>query len=208
VSTTDIPVYKQVFVARDYDSGNLPQGARTIVDLGANIGLSTIFFALKYLNAAVLSVEPDPGNFSQLMTNIAPLGNRAQALMAAAWSRDGVLSLVTEDIDGRSLGADAIQVTEKNELGSSDVPCFSVASLLRQARMEFVDILKVDIEGAENEVFSKEPDDWLARVGMIIIETHDRFKPGSEKAVRDAIKSTFEELPRSGELLFFRRIRS
>ena len=68
-----------------------------------------------------------------------------------------------------------------------------------------MDILKVDIEGAELEIFSQGTAEWLPRVDLIIIETHDWFRPGSDAAVRMAVQELFEELPRSGENLFFRR---
>ena len=206
VSTSDIYTYNQIYVAREYDSPDLPAKANTIVDLGANIGLATIFFALRYPNARLLSVEPDPENFAQLSINVAPLGARVQTLMAAAWSRDGTLSLVREDIEGNSLDAWGVQVAEQSEPSANNVPSYSMPALMARAKIDYVDILKVDIEGAEKEIFSNATDDWLTRIGMIIVETHDRFNPGSEAAVRDAIKSTFEELPRSGENLLFRRI--
>jgi hypothetical protein len=78
-------------------------------------------------------------------------------------------------------------------------------TLLAIADIQHVDILKVDIEGAELELFKSRPDHWLDRVNMVIVETHDRFRPGSETAVRDALKEKFEEAPRNGENLFFLR---
>jgi hypothetical protein len=68
-----------------------------------------------------------------------------------------------------------------------------------------VDILKIDVEGAELELFSANVSAWLPYVKLITIETHERFRPGSEIAVRKAVAGTFEELPRVGENLFFRR---
>jgi hypothetical protein len=78
-------------------------------------------------------------------------------------------------------------------------------TLLDQAGFHHVDILKIDIEGAELEVFSNGAEEWLSRVNLIIIETHDRFRPGSEEAVRKAVHPMFDELTPSGESLFFRR---
>jgi hypothetical protein len=57
-------------------------------------------------------------------------------------------------------------------------------------------------------VFSEGAEKWLPQVGMIVIETHDRFQPGSEQAVRQAIAPLFEQLPSIGENLFIRRIGS
>ena len=64
---------------------------------------------------------------------------------------------------------------------------------------------RLDIEGAELELFSEGIDDCLDRIQMIIIETHDRFRPGSEAAVRKALEPSFQEKPRNGENLFFVR---
>jgi len=83
--------------------------------------------------------------------------------------------------------------------------CFKLSTLLDQAGFYNVEILKIDIEGAELEVFSNGAEEWLSRVNLIIIETHDRFRPGSEEAVRRAVHPMFDELAPSGESLFFQR---
>jgi hypothetical protein len=65
--------------------------------------------------------------------------------------------------------------------------------------------LKVDIEGAEKEIFSGSDIGWLSAVELVIIETHDRFKPGSDKAVKDALKDGFVQMKTKGENLYFKR---
>jgi hypothetical protein len=60
--------------------------------------------------------------------------------------------------------------------------------------------------GAELEIFSQAAEQWLPRVQLIIVETHDRLRPGGELAVRKAVALMFGELPRCGENLFFRRV--
>jgi hypothetical protein len=77
-------------------------------------------------------------------------------------------------------------------------------SLLGRSGFPRIDVLKVDIEGAELELFTG-PTDWLASVDCVVVETHDRFRPGSDAAVREALAADFVELPRSGENLVFRR---
>jgi hypothetical protein len=49
------------------------------------------------------------------------------------------------------------------------------------------------------------PESWLEKANPIIIETHERFRPGSDNAVRKALEAGFVELPQKGENLFFRR---
>src|SRR3569832_175739 len=148
--SSDPFVFHQVFVAREYDSPNLPATARTIVDLGANIGLASLFFAAKYPAARILAVEPDVDNVALLAANLAPLGERATPLRAAAWPHDGQISLLQDDDAGTPLGSWGVQVAERPG-GGTLVPCHNVATLLDRAGFDRVDVLKVDIEGAELE---------------------------------------------------------
>lgn len=200
--SSDPSVFHQVFVDREYDSPNLPARAETIVDLGANIGLASLFLAAKYPAARILAVEPDADNFALLATNLAPCGDRMTPLLAAAWPQDGHISLVREDDAGAPLGSWGVQVVDRP--GGALVPCHNVATLLDRVGFDRVDILKVDIEGAELEVFAQDSARWLSRIDLIAIETHDRFRAGSEAAVRTALATRFEELPPRGENLFFR----
>jgi len=201
--TSDLPIFNQVFLQSDYNSRDLPESARSIVDLGANIGLSTVFFALKYPQARILSVEPDPGNFSLLLTNTAALGNQIQTEQAAVWKEDGMISLHSEDNSGRPLGHWGVRVSSL--AGENQVVAYKLSTLLQKVGMEAVDILKVDIEGAEIELFEVDLADWLSGTRLILIETHDRFRAGAERVVRTALEEQFEELDRSGECLVFRR---
>jgi FkbM family methyltransferase len=135
------------------------------------------------------------------------LQQRVHRYQAAIWTHDGQINLRTEDDTNRSLGAWGIQVTASPSPGQKSVPCYRLATILDLAGFSTVDILKIDIEGAELELFSEGIDDCLSRIQMIIIETHDRFRPGSEAAVRKALGRQFEELPPNGENLFFVRKR-
>jgi FkbM family methyltransferase len=202
---SDIPTFEQIFVHCEYDSPNLPAAADTIVDLGANVGLATVFFGLKYPAARILAVEPEAGNFAAMSLNAAALGDRVRKQHAAVWVNDGAINLHTEDDDGAPLGAWGVQVSDRRAKSGQFVNCHTMKTLLDQAGFTTVDILKVDIEGAELEIFSQGAAGWLPRINLIIVETHDRFRPGSDAAVRQAVLPMFEELPHSGENLFFRR---
>jgi FkbM family methyltransferase len=205
LGTTDTVVFSQIFTVREYDAPVLPSSASTIVDLGANIGLATVFFGLRYPEARLLAVEPERQNFDLLASNVAALGQRVQKQQVAVWAKDGIINLNASDATGHSLGAWGHQASESANSAATRVPCYNLATLLDIARFATVDILKIDIEGAEQEIFSHEPARWLPRVNLIMVETHDRFRPGAERAVRTAVAPRFEELPRSGENLIFRR---
>jgi FkbM family methyltransferase len=203
--TSDIPTFSQVFVKCEYNSPSLPNVAREIVDLGANIGLATVFFGMRYPSARILSVEPEEGNFAAMIANTAALGDRVQKQRAAVWVRDDFINLRNESEDGTWLDAWGVQVSELESKSRKKTKCYKLSTLLDKAGFISVDVLKIDIEGAELEIFSHGAAEWLPRINLIIIETHDRFRTGSEDAVRKAIQPMFEELPRSGENLVFRR---
>ncbi len=202
--TSDIPIFHQVFAARDYDADCLPEHAGTIIDLGANIGLASVFFGLRYRQARILAVEPDPDNFALLARNTAGLWPRVMAREAAAWIEDGTVSLRREDAAGQPLGAWGVQVTAAGGAPATAASC-TMPTLMRTADMPSIDILKCDIEGAEADLFAADTSAWLPKVGLLIIETHEGLRPGSEAAIRAALAPLFDELPARGENFYFRR---
>ena len=205
IDDSDIRVFKQIFVDNEYDSLNLPETAKTIIDLGANIGLSALFFIKKFPTSRIVAVEPDAVNFSIMEKNLEKFSKSVSFLQAAIWPTDGEVSLVEEDDDHTSLGAWGYRTEASNGNSGLSVKAVTIPTIMKQYGMDFVDILKVDIEGAEYELFEKNYEDWIDKVGLIIIETHDRFKPNSEAMVRKALNGRFDELPMKGENLFFKK---
>ena len=76
---------------------------------------------------------------------------------------------------------------------------------MRMADFTHIDILKCDIEGAEAELLTAGTDAWLSQVRLLIIETHEGIRPGSEAQIRATLAPLFEELPPRGENFYFRR---
>ena len=205
IDDSDIRVFKQIFVDNEYDSLNLPDNAKKIIDLGANIGLSALFFIKKFPSARIVAVEPDAVNFSIMEKNLEKFSKSVSLLQAAIWPTDGEVSLVEEDDNHVSLGAWGYRTEASKDNSALSVKALTIPTIMKQYDMDFVDILKVDIEGAEYELFEKNYEDWIDKVGLVIIETHDRFKPNSEAMVRKALKGRFDELPMKGENLFFKK---
>ena len=205
LGTSDIQTFEQIFIRNEYNSPHLPSEARVVLDLGANIGLSAAFFALRYPNARIVAVEPDPDNYSLLLKNVERFGPRVVPLRAAAWSRDGTIELETEDAEGNTLESWGPRGTEGTGNFKNPVQCYSVGTMIDQFNLSMIDLLKVDIEGGEFEIFSRDPGRWLSRVNAIVVETHDRFRQGSESADRTALAQDFVESPRLVENLFFTR---
>lgn len=188
--TSDLMVYEEVIVNNQYGC-DLPQDPKVIVDVGANIGLASAYFATRYPDARVLAIEPEAENFRLLRQNLRAYKN-VQPIRAALWSNNTRVEL--KDI---GKGSWAFQV-EEGPTGT--IPAITLSTLLAESAISYVDAMKIDIEGAESEVFKGTPD-WIPRVGLLMIELHDRFKPGCSEIVCTAMgnRSTWTR----GQLRFF-----
>jgi len=160
--TADASTFEKIFVWNDYDL-DYPAGVKRVIDAGANIGLSAVYFATRFPEAKVVAIEPQSENYALLQRNTKHYP-RVIPLHAALWSDDTTLGLSNPDdrVDSYQYSRDAAVET---------VPAFNMTSVLARFDMPRVDLLKIDIEGAEREVFAAKPD-WVRRVGMFIIELH------------------------------------
>lgn len=195
--TTDLSIYEQILLRGQYDF-DLPSAARTIVDAGANIGMSSIFYAHRFPNAKIIAVEAEASNFAMLVKNVAAYPNIVP-IHAALWSTDGDISVGAPD---PSTGAHGKWGFVTREGTGPRVRAVTMRTLMAESSIDSIDLLKVDIEGAETEVFQKS--EWMHQVDCFVIELHDRFKPGCSAAVESATRG-FSKLQR-GEMTFYRRV--
>ena len=163
--TTDVGEFV-VTVCRSVYAHGLPAGARVVFDLGANVGDTGAWFLSRYPDATVISVEPDDDNYAIAARNLAPYGERSVLVRAAVWCEDGHVRLrVNRDWKSGSR-------VENAEGLAVDVPAISIPSLMRAYGIHEIDVVKCDIEGAEEQVFAVDPDEWLARTHVLCIEIH------------------------------------
>jgi FkbM family methyltransferase len=184
-SFSDYSVIRQCFEDRQYD---LPRRAHCvmidnlyqqilasgrqplIVDCGANIGASVLWFASRYPRAHVLAIEPAPDNFELLRHNCAHLD--ADLRLAGIASEDGFAALI--DPGEGTLAYRTIPAGPE-----SGLPTFSLPTLLQQKSPATYTafLLKLDIEGAEKPLFDGDCS-TIALFPIIIMEPHDWFLPG------------------------------
>ena len=161
----DFFVLHEVFGSDCYDLPFSSSNLRTVVDLGANVGLTTLYLASKAPEARFICVEPAPGNADLLRRNVAPV-SQAVVVQAAVTKESGTVAFD----DTRAAWGGGISPD-----GPLRVEAISIDDLLaRYAPEGIIDLLKMDIEGAEAEVFSG-PMAWLDRVACIIAELHPPF---------------------------------
>jgi len=139
------------------------------------------------------------------MRNLAPYGDRVKLLRAGIWSHPARLALSQQPYRGERSGwTRQVKVCGPGEDGEFDG--INIGSLLASSGYDRISILKMDVEGAEAVIFSKNFDAWLERVDAIAIELHDdsMFGKGSE-VFFSAINGQGFQVSRSGELTICRR---
>ncbi len=194
VGTTDLSVFKQVFVERHYDSP-LPKPPKSIVDAGANIGLSAVYFANQYAGATIVAIEPEDSNFKLLKRNVSAY-SQIFPLQAALWKEDGIIALIDSGEGHHGFQIIAKSTNDSQVKGS--VISLTLNSLMEDRGWAFVHLLKIDIEGAEKEVFEN-CSAWIDRVGVIMAELHDNIRPGCSVAFNAAVHG-FVEKSSKGEI--------
>ena len=147
------------------------RAVESVIDLGANVGLASLYFAHHWPSCRILAVEPNPETYEILADNLAPLvrSGRCAALQAAAWDALAVLSAAPHQQPG---GFNSYSLCEDARSSAATVKGLTVAEIIEYSGFRIVDLLKVDIEGAEIRLFRGDLR-WLARVRNIAIEFHE-----------------------------------
>jgi len=160
----DTSLLRQILVDGEY---NLPsENVRRVVDLGANIGLATVFLSRRFPDAEIACVEPSPQNIPLLKRVIAMNGIRACVFEAAIGPVDGSIDLfLSAQPDCTSV------VNAVNTVGIVKVPQISMEHLMKDMGWEGIDVMKLDIEGAEKFLLT-ENQAWLGKVRMVVGESH------------------------------------
>lgn len=140
---------------------------RSILDLGANIGIASIDFALRYPQASITAVEPVATNFRLLQKNISGFPN-IRALQVAAGKQDERAALRGA---GQSFQAQPLSPNSENS-GREQITVRDINTLLEELGITRVDLIKIDVEGAEYDVLTSLNPDLLRRVKWIVGELH------------------------------------
>ncbi len=201
LSSSDKITFHQVFTYLHYDIdfGFEPS---LIIDAGANVGLASIYFKNRYPKAKILTIEPEKSNFSLLSENLEKYEDIVCYENALSNEPGGVL----EVIDNGSGNWGMVTLKEgANETGQvlGTVNTITINDLIDEHNLEVIDVLKVDIEGAEKELFSNNYERWLPITKILIVELHDRMKEGTSTSVFNAVNKYSFDFDYQGENLIF-----
>jgi FkbM family methyltransferase len=127
-------------------------GAFTFVDIGANVGLYSLFVAARAQGRArILAIEPQPGIIERLRFNLAANpAARVDVLPLAVTDREGTIDLVIDGNDSGGTHIDKKTATRGGGAHAVTVPCKPLLAILRDAGIAAIDALKIDVEGAED----------------------------------------------------------
>lgn len=185
-SVSDHAIFWQCLVRNQYDTRRFPQHERlmaayrealsaghqpVIIDCGANIGLASIWFAIQFPKARIYAVEPDPENLDLLRRNVAPFGDRVVALHGGVWDSSARLRIANPQS-----GSAAFQVEAASTEDASTLRAYTIPEICALAGVDCALIVKIDIEGAQKQLFSSNAD-WAGKASLIALELDDWLLP-------------------------------
>jgi len=215
-SKGDNGAIKQIFDNQCYNIKKWKQGKRLfeyhldsiktqpslIIDAGANIGASVLYFNKTYPGARVFSIEPNLSNWDLLQRNTSDLD--VLNFHGAIADKDGVVALLYPGRSDMGFTTKSISIDD-NLKESILVKSICVPTILSNAHSINTKplILKIDIEGGEDALFSSDAS-WLRLFPLVIIELHDWMLPfsGSSKNFLRAISQFEFDFIFKGENIF------
>lgn len=188
-------VFFNAFHLPEYE---LPPSA-TILDIGANIGLTCAHFCVLYPQATVYGVEMDLSNYELALKNTHPFRARCQLILAAVSGTAGKVFYTGQRTDGLHICAD----NEKNS-DRLEVKAVTMQDLIKELRLEKIDYLKMDIEGAEYALFAADLE-WLDKIEQFKIEIHRPYNFAAFEKIFAARGFEFDSEQRHSYSIFGRR---
>lgn len=190
--TSDKNVFEQIFIEHQYACPIPELRPRIIIDAGANIGLATRYFKSRFPEAKVICIEPEPGNFQQLVKNVRGLSDCLAIKGALCAPGEGDFCLQGGDAWGARV--------QKAGANQQTVKVVTMEELLNMIDFQAIDILKIDIEGSEKLLLA-DPGvkTWMPKVRMMMIELHEFLEPGTKDVLERSISGLEHTMIENGE---------
>lgn len=189
----DVYAFGQVFLSQQYLLP--PQQPRFIIDGGAHIGCAAVDFARRYPDAHIIAVEANAENFELLTINTRLLPN-VRCVHGAVWPTRERVRISNPEADSWSFRCER----------GDEIQGFPIADLADMLGAPAIDIVKLDVEGAEREIFSApDADLWLRRTSCLLVELHDDHVPGCRRALTNLLAPGRWTTRQQGETLVVER---
>ena len=178
--SSDLNVFAQIFLYKEYDElvefykKHFPNDDKiNYIDAGCNIGLTVLFLSKKFKEINAITIEPDESNNDSITFNMA--ANKLKnihSIKGGLWYKNTYLKIVNDFRDKKEW---SIRVLETDE--NTGLYAYSLNEIMNSNEFNVADLLKIDIEGSEKEVFTNPNADvsFLKQTKCIAIEIHDEF---------------------------------
>jgi FkbM family methyltransferase len=160
--------------------------------------MASIYFAHRYPEAKIIAVEAEASNYAMLRKNTRHYP-AITPIHGALWKCDGEISVQSPKDSNSDFGKWGFVTHEGT---GTKTRAMTMRTLMREMNIQVIDLAKIDIEGAEMEVF--EDRDWLSATKCLMIELHDRFRPGCSEMVEAAMRE-FDREQRGETVCFVRK---
>ena len=158
--TIDINTVINNVIREEYGQFQPVSEPKWMIDAGAYIGDTSAYFLSRFPYLKVIALEPHPKSYEISCKNLTPYGERVVLLNKGLWARDQKLKF----------GGVFSEACIQDE--GWEIDCISLPTILEQFSIPRINILKMDIEGAEAALFSSHPEEWLDRIDLLIVEIH------------------------------------
>lgn len=198
--SSDFSVFTSVIIEKQYDflyKFDKDEDLK-IIDAGANVGYTAIYFKDRFPNSQIICLEPCNLNFSILSNNIKLNSlTGVNLLEKALWHEKSTLYL---DNNFRDRREHSIRTIENENNSKNSVESISLKQIMEDNFLNKMNILKVDIEGAEDKIFRYDVNlsHWLSKTDYFVIEIHDEYD--CRNIIEEKLKQHQFEIQDKGEL--------
>lgn len=183
----DHATFWQCLVQNQYDFSKFPQAKKLqeeydqksdisqgtlIIDCGGNIGLSAIWFAKKFRKSKIYVIEPDIENIEILNMNIQAFSDQIIPIKGGIWSDSSYAKISNPKSGPASFQLESTLTSDFTNV----IQCFTIDQICELANNRFPLIVKLDIEGSQDNLFSKNTE-WVNRTNLITLELDDWLLP-------------------------------
>jgi FkbM family methyltransferase len=194
--SSDLHVAADVFSKLEFKDVHL-ENPKHIIDAGANIGATSIYFSIKYPKAIIYAIEPELDTFDILSRNCQNFPNIVP-INAALVGKDRVAKLY--GTGGGFWGYSLLPLGGN----SIEIQGVSINTLIEKYEIPRLDLLKMDIEGGEEEIMGC-PEKWIQKTQSILIEIHDGVTAGASRSFYLATRD-WSRFTKMGEKIFASKV--
>jgi len=171
--TSDVPTFSQIFCHNDYEFPYW-KNPQWMIDAWANVWYAALRFRKHYPNLRIICIEPEESNYNLLRENVWRYED-IFCIKGWLWNRKTYLKII--DTKAEKWGFELCESDTQ-----TDIQWYSIEDIISQYKINSIDIVKIDIEWSEKEVFEKNTE-RIEKSNTIVIETHERMRKWSHATV-------------------------